>query len=96
VDVDVGIVVAVSVGGRGVCVAVNEGVTGVNVTGIAVNPDGARQPTRKKNSNNHRKKSLDDGCIIVIMRRMGDLLGKDYNAPPVRVIAFQPLRMVRR
>ena len=70
-DVDVGITVAVSVGGMGVCVAVGEGVTGVTVSGSAVDTDELKQPMRDSDSSNHIKMSLEKGyplrCIIFIM-----------------------------
>ena len=88
-DVDVGIAVAVSVGGMGVCVAVGEGVTGVKVSGSAVDTDELKQPTRDSDSSNHIKMSLEKICplrfviFIMVTRKdlfnvpgMGDLLRK--------------------
>ncbi len=45
-----GIVVAVSVGGIKVCVAVAEGVTGVKVAGSVDTPDGLKQLTSNKDN----------------------------------------------
>ena len=55
-DVIVGMVVAVSVGGTNVCVAVADGITNVDMDGNAVASDGLEQPTSK--SKIHAGKSL--------------------------------------
>jgi len=72
VDVDVGIAVAVDVGGISVWVAVSEGVTGIKVSGSAVDTDESKQPTRDSNNKSHIKRNLDTGrplrYIIFVIR----------------------------
>jgi RNase H-fold protein (predicted Holliday junction resolvase) len=62
--VDVDVVVAVDVGEGGVWVAVSEGVTGIKVSGSAVDTDESKQPTRDSDSSNHIKRSLEKGCPL--------------------------------
>ena len=83
-DVDVGIAVAVDVGGISVWAAVSEGVTGIKVSGSAVDMDESKQPTR--DSNSHIKRNLDTGrpmrIIIFVMEMRKDLFDYDRMDAP--------------
>ena len=54
----VGIAVAVSVGGIGVCVAVADGTTIVGVAGKVVTSDGLEQPVKNRKNKIHAAASL--------------------------------------
>jgi hypothetical protein len=83
VEVEVGIVVAVEVGGMGVCVEVSEGAGGVTVSIGGVDPGESKQPTSSGNSHEHITRSLDKKYLLeFIVLGMDISLRRLYRAPP--------------